>query len=155
MVNNNQLHKNIRCITVSNCKHFCSAYVIENLSSELQQTKLFGIIIINVNMQVITEISGGNAISSKCVFISTKGCYCFSYRFNCYRELFPDCWLSYRKSMFVNIELRFKIKTFGNKWSKGHEISENCSRLTKHVICWVQRVRQNDFIATPFGVLRF
>ena len=48
-----------------------------------------------------------------------KGGYSFR-RFNCYRELIPDCWRNYRESMFTNTELSFRNeKLFRHGCSKG------------------------------------
>ena len=63
-------------------------------------------------------MSGGNAICSKYVFIFVyKSGYSFR-RFNCCRELIPDCWLSYKESMFVNIELCIKNKMLFGNWKQ-------------------------------------
>ena len=154
MVNNNQLHKNIRCITVSNCKHFCSAYVIENLSSELQQTKLFGIIIINVNMQksllkFLVEMQFQANVFlflQKVAIVLAIGLIVIGSCFQIVGSVTEKACLS-----ILSFVLRSKLLETNDL--RVHEISEKCSRLTKHVICWVER--QNNFIATPFGVLRF
>ena len=43
-----------------------------------------------------------------------KGGYSFR-RVHCNRELIPDCWRSYKESMFAKIELSFRnINLFGN-----------------------------------------
>ena len=39
-----------------------------------------------------------------------EGGYSFR-RFNCNRELIPDCWRSYREGMLANIELSCRNKT--------------------------------------------
>ena len=60
-----------------------------------------------VNMYV------GNAILNKYILISfTEGGYSFRI-FNCNRELIPDCWRSYRESLFC-----LENKLFGNGLSK-------------------------------------
>ena len=46
----------------------------------------------------------------------TRGGYNFKF-LNYNRELIPNCWRSYRKSRFVNIELSFMNKMlFGKGW---------------------------------------
>ena len=42
-------------------------------------------------------------------FFTTKVGYSFR-RFNCNRELIPDCWSSYRENTFANIELNPRNK---------------------------------------------
>ena len=56
----------------------------------------------------VPQKCGRSTISNKCFFYIKGGC---SFRrFNCNRELIPDCWRSYRKSMYANIELSLRNK---------------------------------------------
>jgi len=57
-------------------------------------------------------------------------------RFNSNSGWIPDCWVSYKKRFFSNIELSFMNKSCletGDLWVLG--ISEKCNRLTKYVGC--------------------
>ena len=89
------------------------AYILENPSSEAQQTKSFYVLTNGERQKSLLEQGTAEyfmvekAISMKSVLnLFTNIGYSFR-KFYCNRELIPDCWRSYRDSTFVSIELSF------------------------------------------------
>ena len=63
----------------------------------------------------------------------TKGGYGFR-RFNCNRELIPDCWRTYRENTFANTEISLGTKRcLETDDLRVPEISEKCSTLIEFV----------------------
>jgi len=118
---------------------FCSAYILDSSSSEAQQTKSFGVSI-HGDRQTASLVprTGENCwwksnFKQICLSIVTKG-GCSCWRYNCNRELVPDCWRSYRESTFGGILGTKRCLEADDL--KVIVISDKCCRLAKYVGCW-------------------
>ena len=88
----------------------------------MQQIKSFGITINRDRQRSLLEHGIAETFMVEKQFLTNmfrvclyKSGYSFR-RFNCNRELIPDCWRSYRESTFANIKLSFFIKKVVWKW---------------------------------------
>ena len=94
-----------------------SAYILENSSSEGQQTTPCGIIINGDRQESLLERGTAETQFQQIYFEFLMKCNYSFKRINCNRKSIPDCWRSYRESTFANILLRLVSGTKNKKLS--------------------------------------